>query len=302
VSLELRQLRYFLAVAEELNFTRAADRLVMTQQPLSAAIKQLESQLGVQLFERTTRKVELTPAGEALLGEARELLARADAATERVQRAAVDRTSLLVGVSSAAYGERASATLAALRERHPEIRLEVRSFEVTAPSAGVADGVTDVAIVREPVVAEWVETETIGLEARVFVLAAGTRLAARDSLSVAEAAAEPWIAAKPALDGCDPHAWRDFWLANPRPDGRPPVVGIEVATIDEWREHAAAGTGISLCPRSAETYYARPGLAFVPAPDAAPARLAIAWRRGARELAEPLLAASQRALARARSV
>src|SRR6266700_1800948 len=257
MSFELRQLRYFVAVAEELNFTRAAQRLLMTQQPLSAAIRQLESDLGVQLFERTTRKVELTRAGEALLGEARELLRRADGAAERARRAASGSTTLCVGVNSAAYGDVAAAILEAYRARHADVQLEVRTYEVTAPAAGLADGSVDVAVVREPVVAPAVRTAVIGEEPRVFVISTSNPLATSDELSVAETFAVPWIAARRATDGCDPDRWRDFWLVNPRADGSTPIVGAEAGTIDEWREYAAAGVGISLCPASAERYYAR---------------------------------------------
>jgi len=299
VALELRQLRYFVAVAEELNFTRAAQRLLMTQQPLSAAIRQLESDLGVQLFERTTRKVELTRAGEALLGEARELLRRADGAAERARRAASGSTTLCVGVNSAAYGDVAAAILEAYRARHADVQLEVRTYEVTAPAAGLADGSVDVAVVREPVVAPAVRTAVIGEEPRVFVISTSNPLATSDELSVAETFAVPWIAARRATDGCDPDRWRDFWLVNPRADGSTPIVGAEAGTIDEWREYAAAGVGISLCPASAERYYARPGLAFVGARDAEPSKLAVAWREAeeerAREFVELALRVGDRA-------
>jgi DNA-binding transcriptional LysR family regulator len=222
VSLELRQLRYFVAVAEELNFTRAARRLLMSQQPLSAAIRQLETELGVSLFERTTRKVELTEAGQALLVDARELLSRADRARERARQAGTNALTLSVGVSSAAYGDLASAVLEAFRAQHPDITLQVHTYEVTAPAAGVADGSVDVSIVREPVHARHVHTLTIATEPRVFVIAADNLLATRNELSIKEACTAAWIAARRASDGCDPDRWRDFWLVNPRPDRHRP--------------------------------------------------------------------------------
>jgi DNA-binding transcriptional LysR family regulator len=291
MSFELRQLRYFLAVAEELNFTRAAERLVMAQQPLSQAIKKLESDLGVALFERTTRRVELTEAGRTLLVEAREIVARAEAAAARTRRAAADTVE--VGLSSAAYGDFATELIAAYRRLHPEHRFEVRSFDVTAPSAGVARRLVDLSLVREPIVAERVETVPLLREARVFVVASGNPLASRSRLSLTDVSDEPWIAAKQAEDGCDPDAWRRWWLVDPRPDGRAPRVGAEAATIDEWREHAAAGLGVSLCPSSAESYYARPGLAFVPAEDAEPATISLAYHCDDRERVAPLVATAQ---------
>jgi DNA-binding transcriptional LysR family regulator len=164
----------------------------------------------------------------------------------------------------------------------------------------VADGSVDVAIVREPVAARGVRTALIGEEPRVFVISASHPLARSDELSVAETFAVPWIAARRATDGCDPDRWRDFWLVNPRADGSTPILGAEAGTIDEWREYAAAGAGISLCPASAERYYARPGLAFVEARDAEPSKLAVAWREAeeerAREFVELAVGVGGRAL------
>ncbi len=87
-----------------------------------------------------------------------------------------------------------------------------------------------------------------------------------------------WVAAEPATDGCEPAAWRDDWLVNPRPGGGQAVIGAAARTIDEWREHVVAGRGVSLCPASAETHYARPGLAFVLSTGVSPAALCVAWR------------------------
>src|SRR5579862_5729242 len=88
----------------------------------------------------------------------------------------------------------------------------------------------------------------------------------------------PWIAAELATDGCEPAAWRDHWLMNPRPSGERHIIGAVASTIDEWREHAVAGRGISLCPASAETHYARPGLSFVRSSEVPPIELCLAWR------------------------
>jgi DNA-binding transcriptional LysR family regulator len=134
-----------------------------------------------------------------------------------------------------------------------------------------------------------VRTLTLAEEPRVFVIATNDPLAANAELSVNDASRAPWIAAKRATDGCEPERWRDFWLVNPRPNGSVPVVAAEAATIDEWREYAAAGVGISLCPASAETHYSRPGLAFIPATDAVPARLAVAWREDDADYAQAFI-------------
>jgi len=112
----------------------------------------------------------------------------------------------------------------------------------------------------------------------VFVLPADHPLALRDRLALSDTAGLPWVAAETATDGCDPARWRDDWLINPRPGGAVPVIGAVARTIEEWREYVVAGRGISLCPASAETFYARPGLAFVASSGMPPARLCVAWR------------------------
>jgi DNA-binding transcriptional LysR family regulator len=124
--LDLRRLRYFLAVAEELSFSRAADRLYMAQQPLSAAIQKLEAELGVQLFDRSSRRVALTPAGEALIPKARAAVAAAEEAYTTVRNVAMGIAGVLrVGVSHAAHPT-AMAILGELSARHPEIELQIR--------------------------------------------------------------------------------------------------------------------------------------------------------------------------------
>ena len=110
------------------------------------------------------------------------------------------------------------------------------------------------------------------------MLPAGHPLAGRARLSLADTAGLPWIAAETATDGSDPTRWRDDWLVNPRPGGDQPIIGAVARTIEEWREHVVAGRGISLCPASAENFYARPGLAFVPSRDVPAAQLCVAWR------------------------
>jgi DNA-binding transcriptional LysR family regulator len=110
-------------------------------------------------------------------------------------------------------------------------------------------------------------------------MSSGHPLACRQKLDLSEVVGQPWIAAELSTDGCDPNAWRDSWLMNPRPSGERPIIAAVAHSIDEWREYAAAGRGISLCPASAETHYARPGLAFVPSSGAPPTELCIAWRR-----------------------
>jgi DNA-binding transcriptional LysR family regulator len=281
VNVELRHLRYFVAVAEELSFTAAARRVHTAQQVLSTQIRQLEDAMGVQLFERNARGVALTRAGEAFLDGARATLASLDRSIAMATNAAaLVEGALMIGLSVAASGDTATAILARFRQVYPNVTVKLTTYDLDHPAAGLLDHSTDVAIVRPPIVAEGVEMLSVHAEDRVFVLPADHPLAGRDTATLSDVVGEPWVAAVPAVDGCDPTAWRDDWLMDPRADGGHPVVGATARSLDEWRESVASGEGISLCPASAEQYYARPGLAFVAAVGVPQAELAVAWRSG----------------------
>src|SRR3954468_10542980 len=130
---ELRHLRYFVAVAEELHFGRAAERLHISQPPLSQAIRSLEDDLGCELFRRTSRQVELTTAGDALLEPARATLSMAHAAVAAAQEAANDlRGRLRIGVTPVARHGVAPAILSAFRARHPNVEVQKRE-ELSGP-------------------------------------------------------------------------------------------------------------------------------------------------------------------------
>jgi DNA-binding transcriptional LysR family regulator len=279
MNIELRHLRYFVAVAEEAGFTAAARRAHVTQQVLSAQIRQLEDAIGTALLERTSRGVVLTAAGSAFLDVAREILAALDrgvAAARNAARAVSGR--LVVGLSAATGGLARSQVLAAFSAAYPSVAVDLEVYDLAHPAAGLLDHSTDVALLRPPVSAPGLAVEVVASEERVFVLAAGHRLASRSSLDLAEVAGLPWVAAPLSVDGCAPSTFRDDWLAVPRPDGGVPVVGAEARTIEEWREYIAAGRGIGLCPASAEAFSARPGTVFVPARGVPPTSLCVAWR------------------------
>jgi DNA-binding transcriptional LysR family regulator len=279
MNIELRHLRYFVAVAEDASFTAAARRVHVTQQVLSSQIRQLEDVLGARLLERTARGVVLTPAGAAFLDGARDTLAVLDRGVAAARNAArAISGELSVGLNVAAGGELPTTLLAEFGRAYPQIEVRLRSFDLAEPAAGLLDRRTDVAFVRPPVQAPGLRLASLGEEPRVFVLPAGHPLAGRDCLELSDVAGLPWIAAEMAADGCDPACWRDDWLVSPRPGGDLPIIGAVARTIDEWREHVVAGRGISLCPASAETFHGRPGLVFVASRGVPPAQLCVAWR------------------------
>lgn len=279
MNIEVRHLRYFVAVAEEKSFTAAARRVHVAQQVLSTQIRQLEDILGVRLLDRTSRGAELTVAGTTFLVGARATLTELDRAVAAALNSATAVSGVLpVGLNVAAAGELPSELLARFQRAEPDVEVRLRTFDLTHPAAGLLDHSTDVAFVRPPVRAEGITVRQLAAEPRVFVLAADHPLARRAALELGDTAGLPWITAAAAADGCDPTAWRDDWLMSPRPTGDQPIIGAIARTIEEWREYAVAGRGISLCPASAERFYARPGLAFVAAQAVPPAQLCLAWR------------------------
>jgi DNA-binding transcriptional LysR family regulator len=147
--MDLRSLRYFVAVAEERHFGRAAARLHMTQPPLSRAIKQLETDVGAQLLHRSPSGVTLTPAGAALYDEARALLEHAEHARARVAAAAGTATFTIGTLADS--GEEAGTGLAdAFRERNPGVQVRVREADLTDPTTGLRAGLVDAALTRMP--------------------------------------------------------------------------------------------------------------------------------------------------------
>jgi DNA-binding transcriptional LysR family regulator len=272
----LSQLSYFVAVAEELNFTRAAERLHVSQSPLSQAIKALETNLGVTLLDRTSRHVELTLAGEELLPAARTALGAVEHAVN-VAREAGESDRRLVRVGFLAYGacDVIDRSLAAFAAPVSDLRLETRQTDFSDPSAGLIDGSVDAAFVRLPVTASELALEQIASEPRIAVLPSWHPLAGRQHITIADLLDEHWL----QMPGRD-RAWRDFWLATSHRDGAAPLLGPEVRTIDEQLTATATGAYVSLAPQSVADFYRRPGIAYVPVDGIEPSMVAVGWRSG----------------------
>jgi DNA-binding transcriptional LysR family regulator len=269
---EVRQLQYFIAVAEELNFTRAGERLSVAQQALSTAIAQLEALLGIRLFDRTTRSVTLTGAGAAWLPYARQALAAADRAAEAAVDLAAGREGRLrVGLCATAALELTPRLMRAFAERFPLVDLEIEHFDFEDPSGGLHARRSDVALVRPPFDDYGLELVLIGSEPRFAVLAADHPLADRGVIDFSELADEPWMDAP-----TDP-LWRDFWQVAER-RSEPPRIGAVCRTCQELFEAARAGRATGLIPESVARAQAWPQLSIVEVRDIAPVKLAIAWR------------------------
>ncbi|KWX23679.1 LysR family transcriptional regulator [Mycolicibacterium wolinskyi] len=185
--MELRQLRYFVTVAEEMNFRRAAERLLIAQPALSQQISKFEKELRTALFERTTRRVELTDAGRVLLAEGRRVLAEADHALAAVQQAAHGEVGLLrIGFVSSAALRIVPATVRALQKAWPGVQVELSEATTDRQLTAIADGALDIGIVREVDRFEGIVVRPLMREPLIVAMHSSHPLAHRTSVRIAD--------------------------------------------------------------------------------------------------------------------
>jgi DNA-binding transcriptional LysR family regulator len=276
MDVHVRDLRYFLAVADELNFTRAAERLFVSQPALSKQIRALEQQLRTPLFERDRRSTRLTEAGNALLPHARELVARWDEAQRAVSDVAAREAAVLTLGFSTSIGRGLLPQVRALfAERQPEWTLTLKQVPWSDPSAGLADGSSDVALVWLPVpeLDEAYSCQVLATEPRHVALPLGHRLAALDVVPFADLLDEPFLAL-PETAG----PLRGYWLGEAERGGRPPVVAAVVTTADETFEAVANGVGVVLLSAGNAALYARADVITRPVSGLGASELAVVWR------------------------
>ncbi len=277
--MELRQLRYFVTVAEELHFSRAAARLHLAQSALSAQIRRLEAEVGGPLLVRSTRQVELTPAGEALLREGRAILAASDGALQRARvLARGEGASFSIGSLGPVPGSLLSPLLAAFSARHPRVRIDVRAVEFSEMITALRSGAVDAAFLYAPLDEEDLVVIPLISEPRVVVLPTGHSLARRQWVAPADLAGETFV----AQPDVTPLAWRDYWMLVAETGHRPRVSPYVGDNIEEWLYLIGRGEGVDTAPAIIARYFARPDVTFVPLRDAAPTTLVLAVRDEAR--------------------
>lgn len=267
---ETRELRYFVAVAEELHFGRAAQRLAMAQPPLSRAIQQLERRLGVVLLHRTTRAITLTEAGSVLLREARIALDAVEAAERRTRRAAADRPGLVLATKAGASSDLLSKLLDAYAADPCAVAVEVVLCGPGEPETLLRNGSADVALLHRPYdTTAGFDTEDLHTEQQIVVLPAGHPLADRPHVSMAEVNALP-----------------DLPLPRwPRRDGSyPPGPGPQVRDHTQLTQLITLGRACAIMPESLRARL-RDDHAIVPVPDAPPVTTVIAWPADSRSKA-----------------
>ncbi|TQM44083.1 LysR family transcriptional regulator [Pseudonocardia cypriaca] len=273
--MESRPLRYFVAVAEELNFTRAAERLGISAPPLSRAISKLEAELGVALFERSTHNVALTPPGAVLLQEARIALDALQAAGRRARRAAGPEPKLVLALKADAGASLLDDILARYSTDPAARPVAVHLCEWGEQPQLLRQGEVDVALVHEPFDHTGLDAETVATEPRIAAIPAGHPLAERDQLRVADL----------GIPTGELRRYLDPAAARRRPTGL-----AQLLTLVEL------GELIQLLPESVTARYPRPGVAYRSVVDAPAAVLAIAWPQQSRSQATAALVRAATAL------
>ncbi|WP_330477290.1 LysR family transcriptional regulator [Streptomyces platensis] len=264
--MELRTLRYFVAVAEELHFGRAAARLHMSQPPLSRAIKQLETEVGAALFDRSSAGVTLTPVGAVLLDEARSLLDQADRVRVRVA-AAAGAATLTVGMLGDSTDPGASRLADAYRRLHPRVEVRIREADLTDPTCGLHAGLVDVALTRGPFDETGLTVHALRADPVGALLRADDPLARHGSVKPADLADRRWFRFP---EGTDPR-WQSYW------NGGEPREGPVVRAVQECQQAVLWNGTVGMTLLNHEP---AAGLTVVPLTGMPPSRVVVAWNEG----------------------
>lgn len=273
--MELRHLRYFAAVADTCHFGQAAERLHIAQPALSYSIRQLEAELDVVLFIRTTRQVSLTAAGEYFRDEVDRILAAVDGAVHGVRRLADGRSGLIrVGLTGTAAFSHLPGIARMLERELPSVALQIESDMLTPDQCdGLRSGTIELGILRPPATGDDIELHTIAHESLVLALAADHRLAAEPVVSLADLRSESFVMysnQESAVTAATLRACRRAGFA-PHREHEAPSTAVLLALV-------AAGLGVGVVPASVRALPLA-GLIIRDLPDAGEVELALAWRR-----------------------
>ena len=274
--MELRHLRYFIAVAEELSFRRAAERLHLAQPPLSFQIKSLEGELGVKLFERSTRSVKLTAAGKVFLDEARIVLLAAERATQNVRKAHQGLIGpLRIGVLAPTATPRLARILSSYRQKFPAVQFSLHELASIEQLHRLREDQLDVGLLRPPI--EFPELEFLFLDDSPMVLAApaGHRLIKSRRLAWADFHNEPLVMIHPTLQ----HGYYDKFLEQCAKTGATPLIGQYANDVHSKMWLISAGFGIAPTTKTIAEVK-RPGLVFRELPIGLPlVQTLLVWKR-----------------------
>lgn len=280
--MELRHLRYFVAVAEELHFSRAAARLHIAQPPLSLQIRQLEDEIGVPLLERTKRMVALTAAGRAFLMDARALLGQLERSIEIAREIGTgQRGTLRLGSIYSAIYAVVPGLLRTLSKAHPDITVDLAEMTVQQQLDALKQGVIDIGILRSPIEDDCIETRPLFREGIVALVPSGHALAAHGSVDLRTLAQYPFL-----LSGIGPQSsFRQHVLGLFQRLGCPLKIEREIAEIHSIISLVGAGLGVALAPESVSRIRVE-DVVYLRVEDETPSiEVSLAWRRGGRQLA-----------------
>jgi DNA-binding transcriptional LysR family regulator len=249
--IDLRQLRYFVAVADELHFGRAAQRLGMAQPPLTQQIQKLETALGYRVFVRQSRKTTLTDTGLVLLEEARRILQDVDQAIDRARRAGRGETGqLTVGTPPSVMLTRLPAIIRRYRERYPTVQFTLKEMSTSAIAACLSAGTLDVGFLREVNTCGELPVETILRESVVAVLPAAHPLASASRLRLRQLAPEPFVLFPPQVGALFYDKLISFCLDA----GFTPRVVQEATQWQSVVTFVETGMGVSIAPAGVEKF------------------------------------------------
>lgn len=282
--LDARELRCFVAVADELNFSRAAERLGIAQPPLSRTIRQMERRLGTELFRRDTRTVALTDVGESILEDARFALEVLAGVSRRAQRAALTTPTLVVTAKPGVATGMLRRIVDAYTAHAGAARVEVVVSGYRDQADMVRDGRADAALLSSPFEPRGLDVEPLTTEHRVAALPADHPLAQRSELRCHDLHGEPmpqWPRSTPAEQA--------YWTGrdltrhpSSAPHAVPDTFGPAVSDPGQMIEVVALGQAIALIPQSVADSHQRPDIAYRPVLDASPYTIAIAWPAASR--------------------
>lgn len=275
-AMELRHLHYFIVVAEELHFARAAERLHMAQPPLSQQIQKLEQELGVQLFYRTRRHVQLTEAGYVFLEQARLTIAQAEQAITAVQRASRGEIGrLVIGFVGSAMFAVLPDILRVYRERFPDVHLVLRELTTSQQVHALHNGRIDVGFIRPPLADDTLSVQVILREPLLIALPENHPLSAQPELPLQALAREPFILFPRHLGS----SFYDQIVSYCQQAGFSPGIVQEAIEMQTIVSLVAANMGVALVPASLQNLR-RVGVAYKSIAGATPiTELAMTWRK-----------------------
>ncbi|AOP50274.1 LysR family transcriptional regulator [Streptomyces lydicus] len=263
MSIELRHFRCFLAIADTLSVTRAAERLHLTQPAVSRTLRQLEQQLGVRLVDRSTHHLALTPDGESFHDQAAIAVTAFDRALRQARHTG---WPLRLGHAWSAAGTDTTALLRRWHEEHPDTPLEL--LRIDDRTAGLARGDVDAALLRGEVRTPGLRTEQLTCEPRVAGLPADDPLAHRAALSLTELADRTI-----ALNIVSGTTTLDLWPPHARPSAT-----LTIGNTDDWLAAITGGRAVGVTTSATAEMHPHPSMAYVPLTDAPPVPVVLAWR------------------------